>query len=117
MHLPKQREVHFLMIKVKGIEGEIITTESYHELLKAVKDEMDRLDAFSPAFRVLGDNSAVVFYDEIPEEETKEEVWRNRYCCECGWFWCRHGCPHKEGHVKVKMPACKTFTIEWIEEE
>ena len=104
------------MVTVRGIEGQLITTESYTELIKAVKDQMDELKSFEPHAEFLTHRSAIVYINEIPEEGPKEP-WSNRYCSECGYFWCRNGCPHKEGRITVKMPACSHFTIEWVEED
>ena len=104
------------MVTVRSIEGQLITTESYTELIKAVKEEADNLKGFDPHVEFLTHTSAIIYINEIPDEKPKEP-WEDRYCCECGHFWCRNSCPHKQGHLKVKMPACKSFTIEWIEED
>lgn len=109
MHLPK-REVHFLMVKVRNIEAQLITAESYTELLRAVKDELEEQKAFDPHVEFLTHTSAIIYHNEIPEEPI--EAWTNRNCCECGNYDWGKGCPFREGHVTLMMPACKHFTIE-----
>lgn len=112
MHLPK-REVHFLMIKVRSIEGRLITADGYTELLKAVKDELEELKEFNPAVNFLTHTSAIIHIDEIPEEP--EEAWADRSCCECSIYDWGKGCPYREGHVTLMMPACSHFTVEYQE--
>lgn len=109
MHLPK-REVHFLMVKVRNIEAQLITADSYTELLRAVKDELEEQKVFDPHVEFLTHTSAIIYRNEIPEEI--EEAWTNRNCCECGNYDWGKGCPFREGHVTLMMPACKHFTIE-----
>lgn len=109
MHLPKG-EVHFLMVKVRNIEAQLITAESYTELLRAVKDELKEQKAFDPQVEFLTHTSAIIYHNEIPEEPI--EAWSTRKCCECGNYDWGRGCPFREGHVTLMMPACKHFTIE-----
>ena len=99
------------MVKVRSIDGQLIVAESYTELLKAVKDEMDKLKGFDPKAEFLSHTSAIVYIDEIPQEP--EEAWSDRYCCECDNYEWGRGCPYREGHVTVTMPACSHFTIEY----
>ena len=99
------------MVTVRSIEGRFITTESYTELIKAVKDELDDLKGFQPQAEFLTHTSAIIYFGEI-KEEPKEE-WSDRYCCECAAYDWGRGCPFREGHVTVMMPACSKFTLDY----
>ena len=99
------------MITVRTVEAKLITADNYTQLLKAVKDEMDALEGFDPKAEFLNHKQAIVYNDEIPEEPS--EPWRGRYCCECVIYEWGRGCPHREGRVSLKMPACSKFTIEY----
>lgn len=35
----------------------------------------------------------------------------NRYCCECDNYDWGRGCPYREGHIRLKDPACSMFNI------
>ena len=107
------KEVYFLMVKVTGIEGVLIHADGYTELLKAVKNESDNYDGFSPKVKFLSESEAVVFHDAIMEEEAaEEEPWRERYCCECGEYDWGRGCPYRSGRVTLMMDACHHFTVD-----
>ena len=56
------------MVTVRSIEGRFITTESYTELIKAVKDELDDLKGFQPQAEFLTHTSAIIYFGEIKEE-------------------------------------------------
>lgn len=110
------KEVHFLMVKVVGIEGVLIQAEGYTELLKAVKNESDNYEGFTPKVRVLSEKEALVFHDALMEEAEKEP-WEDRYCCECGEYDWGRGCPFRAGHITLMMEACHHFTVEVKGEE
>ena len=99
------------MVTVRSIEGRFITTESYTELLKAVKDELDELKGFRPKAEFLTHTSAIIYFSEITEEP--EQAWSDRHCCECAAYDWGKGCPFREGHVSIMMPACSNFTLEY----
>ena len=99
------------MVKVRSIEGRLITAESYTELLKAVKNELEDMNGFDPKAGFLTHTSAIVYFSEIPEEP--EELWSDRHCCECDNYDWGRGCPFRDGHVTLMMPACAHFTIEY----
>lgn len=114
MHLPKKREVHFLMVTIRTIDAQLIVAESYTELLKAVKEELEEQKEFDPQAEFLTHTSAIIYHNEIPPQEPKE-AWSDRKCCECGIYDWGRGCPYREGHVTLMMPACKHFTVEYQE--
>lgn len=99
------------MVKVKGVEGVLITADSYTELIKAVKNEFDNYDGFEPKAKFLNEREAIVYHDEIIEDVPPAE-WEGRYCCECTEYDWGKGCPYREGHITLKMDACEHFTIE-----
>ena len=103
------------MVRVRGIEGVLITAESYAELLKAINNEVMNYEGFQPSMTIVDEKRAIVYHGEIPEE--KPEPWSDRYCCECGEYEWGRGCPYREGHVTLKMNACHHFTIELKGEE
>lgn len=104
------------MVKVRGIEGVLITADSYAELLKAINNEVANHDGFNPSMTIIDEKRAIVYYREIPEEP-KEEPWECRYCCECGEYEWGKGCPFREGRVTLMMNACHHFTVEVKGEE
>ena len=99
------------MVTVRGIEGVLITAESYAVLLKAIKNEVANYDGFQPSMTIVDEKRAIVYHREIPDE-VPEEPWANRFCCECTEYDMRGGCPFKEGRVALMMNACHHFTIE-----
>lgn len=99
------------MVKVKSIEGRLITAENYTELLKAVKDELEECKEFSPKTEFLTHTSAIIYFDEIVEEEP--DPWADRHCCECDAYDWGRGCPFRKGHVTLMMPACSHFTLDY----
>lgn len=99
------------MVKVKSIEGVLITADGYAELLKAISNEVDNYEGFKPAMTIIDETRAIVYHNEIVEETTCEE-WSDRYCCECGNYDWGRGCPYREGRITLKMNACHHFTIE-----
>ena len=103
------------MVTVRSIDGKLITSENYTELLKAVKDELAILDGFSPKVEFLTHTSAIIYINEIPAEEPEPEPWRERKCCECDNYEWGSGCPYRNGHVTIMMPACEHFYIEYGE--
>lgn len=104
------------MVKVKGIEGVLITADSYVELLKAVKNESDNYDGFTPKASFLTESQAIVYHDEIIDELSDEEEWHGRKCCECAIHEWNKGCAFREGRVTLLMDACEHFTIHIGEE-
>lgn len=105
------------MVNVTGIEGVLVRADSYTDLLKAVKREADNYEGFSPKAKFLSESEAIVYHDALMEEETEEEQWRDRRCCECGEYDWGRGCPYRAGHVTLMMDACHHFTIEIRGEE
>lgn len=101
------------MVTIRTIEAQLITTDSYPELLKAVKEELAEQKAFEPQVEFLTHTSAIIYHNEIPEEP--KEAWETRKCCECGIYDWGVGCPYREGRVTLMMPACKHFTVEYQE--
>ena len=99
------------MVKIKGIEGVLITAENYKELLKAVNNEIDNYDGFQPSMTYVDEHKAIIYHGEIPEDVPSEE-WETRKCCECGNYDWGRGCPYREGRVALMMNACHHFTIE-----
>lgn len=99
------------MVRVRGIEGVLITAESYAELLKAIKNEVANYEGFQPSMTIVDEKKAIVYHNEIPNE-IPEEPWASRYCCECGEYDWGRGCPFKEGRVTLMMNACHHFTVE-----
>ena len=101
------------MVRVRSIEGVLITAESYKELIKAVSNEVDNYEGYQPKLTFVDGTRAIIYHDEIPEEiPFDEEPWAGRWCCECGHYDWGRGCPYKEGHVTLKMDACHHFTVE-----
>lgn len=98
------------MVKVKGIEGVLITADSYIELLKAVKNESDNYEGFTPKAKFLTESQAIVYHDEIIDELS--EPWEGRKCCECAEHEWNNGCAYRAGRVTLMMDACEHFTIE-----
>ena len=99
------------MVKIKGIEGVLITADNYKELLKAVNNEIDNYDGFQPSMTIVDEHRAIIYHSEIPEDAPLEE-WETRKCCECGNYDWGRGCPFREGRVTLMMDACHHFTIE-----
>ena len=100
------------MVKVKGIEGVIIEAESYGELLKAIDSESRNYEGFKPSMTIIDEHRAIIYHREIVDELEESKPWDGRFCCECGNYDWGRGCPHKQGHITLKMNACKHFTIE-----
>ena len=99
------------MVRIKGIEGSLITADDYASLIKAIGNEVDNYEGFNPKIAFVDDRSAVIFHDEI-QEEIHDEPWSDRKCCECGHYVWGRGCPYKDGHITLMMDACHNFTIE-----
>ena len=99
------------MVRIKGVEGSLITADDYASLIKAIGNEVDNYEGFNPQIAIVDDHTAVIYHDEITEE-IPDEPWADRYCCECGHYEWGRGCPYKEGHITLKMNACHNFTIE-----
>ena len=98
------------MVKVRNIEGVLITAESYGELLKAVKNEANNYEGFQPKITIVDGNRAILYHDEIVDELAPP--WAERFCAECGNYDWGRGCPFRSGHITLKMNACEHFTIE-----
>lgn len=101
-----------MAVKVRSIEGVIITADSYNELLKAVKNELANYEGFEPNADFLTNRKAIIYHDEIEEFEEEPKPWKDRYCCECGHYDWGRGCPYREGHITLKMNSCHNFTVE-----
>lgn len=99
------------MVRVRGIEGVLITADSYAELLKAIKNEIANYEGFQPSMTIVDEKRAIVYHNDIPND-IPEEPWSGRYCCECGEYDWGRGCPFREGRVTLKMNACHHFTVE-----
>ena len=99
------------MVKVRNIDAYLITADTYTELVKAVGDELKERSYFDPKADFLDHNSAIIYHDEILEEPT--EAWSDRHCCECSEYEWGRGCPFRDGHVTLMMPACSHFTVEY----
>lgn len=101
------------MVKVRGIEGVLITADNYKELLKAISDEIDNYDGFQPSMTIIDESRAIIYHSEIVDEEREKEPWEDRHCCACTEYKWGEGCPYREGRVTVMMPACSHFTMEY----
>ena len=99
------------MVKVKSIEGVLITAGSYAELLKAISNEVDNYEGFEPNMTILDEKRAIIYHSEIVDELAEPNPWDHRYCCECGYYDWVGKCPHREGHITLKMDACHHFTV------
>lgn len=98
------------MIRVKSVDAKLITTDFYDELIRAVQEELEEASGFNPQAKFLSDTSAIVYSDDIPEEPL--EAWETRACCECAEYDWGRGCPYRDGHITLMMPACKHFSVE-----
>ena len=98
------------MVKVKSIEGVLITADTYVELLKAVKNESENYEGFTPKAKFLTESQAIIYHDEIIDELS--EPWEGRKCCECAEHEWNIGCAHRAGRVTLMMDACEHFKIE-----
>lgn len=106
------------MVRIKSIEGVLITADDYASLIKAIGNELDNYEGFQPKFAIVDEHNAVIYHDEITEEiPVVEEPWMGRHCCECGEYDWGRGCPYREGHVTLLMDACHHFTVEIREDE
>lgn len=108
----RERKVHFFMVKVRGIEGVLITADSYSELLKAINNEISNYEGFEPSMTIVDEHRAIIYHREIVDE-LAEEAWSGRKCCECTEYDWGRGCPYRDGHVTLMMPACSHFTVEY----
>lgn len=95
------------MTRVQGIEAELVTAESYKELLKIVETELNRFDGFYPEVTFLGDTKAIIYYEEIEESH----AGTGRYCCECGNYEWGRKCLCDNTYVGLKHPACEHFSV------
>lgn len=96
------------MVTVRGVEARLINAENRVELIKAVGNELKNFDGFSPDYVLISDTEAIIYHDEIEEEQHE---WDGRYCCECDHYDWGKGCPFRKGHVTLKMDACSHFNI------
>ena len=99
------------MVRIKGIEGSLITADDYASLIKAISNEVDNYEGFNPQIAIVDDHNAIIYHEEIPEGNA-DDPWTDRYCCECGHSEWGRGCPYKDGRITLKMDACHNFTIE-----
>ena len=99
------------MVKVRGIEGVLITADSYSELLKAINNEISNYEGYDPSMSIVDEHRAIIYHGEIVDE-LSENPFSGRVCAECGNYDWGRGCPYKEGHITLKMDACHHFTIE-----
>lgn len=98
------------MVRIKSIEGVLITADDYASLIKAIGNEVDNYEGFQPKIAIADEHNAIIYHDEIKDENT--EPWADRYCCECGHYEWGKGCPYKDGRITLKMDACHNFTVE-----
>ena len=99
------------MVRIKGIEGSLITADDYASLIKAIGNEVDNYEGFNPQIAIVDDHNAIIYHEEIPEGNA-DDPWTDRYCCECGHYEWGRGCPYKEGRITLMMDACHNFTVE-----
>ena len=99
------------MVRVKSVDAKLITADFYEELVKAVGEELSEAEGFDPKAKFLSDTMAIIYSDEIMQEPLEE--WETRKCCECTNYDWGRGCPYREGHIVLTMPACKHFTITY----
>lgn len=101
------------MVRVRGIEGVLITADSYKELLKAISNEVDNYEGFNPGMTIIDEHRAIIYHNEIAEEiPFDDHPGVGRVCAECGNYDWGKGCPYREGHITLKMDACHHFTVE-----
>ena len=98
------------MVRVRSIEGVLITADSFNELVKSVENELKVHEGYNPSSSFVDDKNAIVYFGEIPDEP--EEPWSDRFCCECAEYDWGRGCPFREGRVTIMMNACHHFTVE-----
>lgn len=98
------------MVTIRSVEGSLIEAETYTELLKAVKNELENYDGYEPEVNFLTRKTAIIYHAEIVDELAERPSWYGRYCCECDIYRWGRGCDFREGHVTLKMPACEHFT-------
>ena len=99
------------MVKVRGIEGVLITADNYKELLKAINNEIDNYEGYQPSMTIVDEHRAIIYHREIPEEVPFAD-WETRKCCECGNYDWGKGCKYREGRVTIMMDACHHFSVE-----